>query len=125
MTPPDGKHSVPELKETPEHLETLPDEREAGLEARRIEIPVLDEPVSEADFRDSGDEQAAGELEAQIETLAGQLEQRFSGELDELVRLLKANLKTSIVEELRRQVSPERDEDDKDPGSGHHPRSAS
>ncbi len=95
------------LKEKLEELESLIDKEDAGTEPNRIEVPVLDELVDEADFVEHADENNVEEIEEQIVELAEKLEDKFSGELDQLVNLLKSNMKNSIIEELRQQANLE------------------
>ena len=77
---------------------------------------MLDELVTEEDFIETEhEEEDETELvEAQIKDLAEKLEDKFSGELDQLVRLLKDNLKNSIVEELRTQANLDSNENTQD-----------
>ena len=110
MTSPDQNHPDDALKEKLEELESLLDSGEVENGARKIEVPVLDELVTEADFINSEDENNVEQIEEQIVDLAEKLEHRFSGELDQLVRLLKNNLKNCIVEELRYQANLDQNE---------------
>ncbi len=110
MTSPDQNHPDDALKEKLEELESLLDSGEVENRARKIEVPVLDELVTEADFINSEDENNVEQIEEQIVDLAEKLEHKFSGELDQLVRLLKNNLKNSIVEELRHQANLDQNE---------------
>ena len=114
MTSPDQNHPDDVLKEKLEELGSLLDSGEVENGARKIEVPVLDELVSEADFINSEDENNVEQIEEQIVDLAEKLEHRFSGELDQLVRLLKNNLKNSIVEELRHQANLDQNESSKE-----------
>ena len=93
------------LREKLEELESLLGKDEADATPSKIKVPVLDELVTEADFINSENADDLELIDEQITDLAGKLEQRFSGELDQLVRLLKDNLKNSIVEELRTQAN--------------------
>ena len=68
---------------------------------------MLDELVDESDFVEHADENNVEEIEEQIVELAEKLEDKFSGELDQLVNLLKSNMKNSIIEELRQQANLE------------------
>lgn len=95
------------LKEKLEELESLIDKEDNGTEPNRIEVPVLDELVDESDFVEHADENNVEEIEEQIVELAEKLEDKFSGELDQLVNLLKSNMKNSIIEELRQQANLE------------------
>ncbi|NKB35904.1 MAG: hypothetical protein GKR93_01875 [Gammaproteobacteria bacterium] len=99
-----------------EELEELLEKSEAEAPARKIQVPVLDDLVTEEDFNEAetGDEDDTELVEEQIEDLAQKLEHKFSGELDQLVRLLKDNLKSSIVEELRVQANLDDKHDKKD-----------
>ena len=95
------------LKEKLEELESLIDKEDNDTEPNRIEVPVLDELVDESDFVEHADENNVEEIEEQIVELAEKLEDKFSGELDQLVNLLKSNMKNSIIEELRQQANLE------------------
>jgi hypothetical protein len=110
MPPSEEKGPNDALKDKLEELESLLDKDEVGSKPAMIKVPVLDELVTEADYINSEDENDLEQIEEQISDLAGKLEQKFSGELDQLVRLLKDNLKHSIVEELRNQANLEQDE---------------
>ncbi len=110
MTPPEQNHPDDALKEKLEELESLLDSNEIENRATKIEVPVLNELVTEADFINSEDENDVEQIEEQIFDLAEKLEHKFSSELDELVRLLKDNLKNSIVEELRHQANLDQNE---------------
>lgn len=99
------KGSVVELSNKLKELESLLDNEPADTTPRKIELPVLDEVVTEADFINTEDEYDLQEVETQITQLAEKLEHKFSGELDQLVKLLKDNFKSSIVEELRQQAN--------------------
>lgn len=110
MTSPDQNHPDDALKEKLGELESLLDSGEVENRARKIEVPVLDELVTEADFINSENENNVEQIEEQIVDLAEKLEHKFSGELDQLVRLLKNNLKNSIVEELRHQANLDQNE---------------
>ncbi len=114
MTSPDQNHPDDVLKEKLEELESLLESGEVENGARKIEVPVLDELVTEADFINSEDENNVEQIEEQIADLAEKLEHRFSGELDQLVRLLKNNLKNSIVDELRHQANLDQNESSKE-----------
>ncbi len=96
-----------ELGSKLKELESLLKNGEVEAPATKIQVPVLDELVTEEDFveAESDAEEDIELVEEQIEDLAEKLEHKFSGELDELVRLLKDNLKNSIVEELRVQAN--------------------
>ena len=107
MDNPDPDRPRDPLKEKLEELESLIDQENVPSEPARIEIPVLDELVDEADFIEHADDTNIEEVEEQIIELAEKLEDKFSGELDQLVELLKSNMKNSIIEELRQQANLE------------------
>jgi hypothetical protein len=108
----DNKPDNDVLTEKLEELESLLNDEEAIAEPQKIKIPILDELVTEADYINSEDDSDLEQVEAQITDLAEKLESKFSGEPDQLVRLLKDNLKNSIVEELRSQANLDSDESD-------------
>ena len=120
MNPPDEKKHDDALKEKLEELEALLDREDAGYTPNRIEVPVLDELVTEADLIGGEDENDIEKIEEQIVDLAEKLEHSFSGELDQLVELLKSNLRDSIIRELRHQANldnekpPEGEAEEKD-----------
>ncbi len=110
MPPPDYNNPNDVLGKKLEELESLLENDNSDNTANKIEIPILDELVTEADFVDAADATDLAVIDEQITELAEKLEQKFSGELDQLVRLLKDNLKHSIVEELRTQANINQDE---------------
>ena len=83
-------------------LETLIDD---GGTARAV-IPVLDELVDPGvdETFDAEAEDYPSMDEEDIEDLAGRIEQKLSAELDEIVNILKGNLKESILNELHDRV---------------------
>ncbi|HKK15216.1 MAG TPA: hypothetical protein VJ981_00810 [Gammaproteobacteria bacterium] len=113
----DGKKTFP-LENSIDELENL------IADKSRIDhddIPVLDEIIDpetfyEADdpglFNDDGEEIEAVRTQIneqilsqeQIEMLVGQMDQRISGELDELVSILKDALKNSIITEIKTRL---------------------
>ncbi len=105
MSPSERNDADDALREKLEELESLLGKDGLDPTPSRIKIPVLDELVTEADFINSEDDSNLEQIEQQISDLAEKLEQKFSGELDELVSLLKNNLKSTIVEELRMQAN--------------------
>jgi hypothetical protein len=112
MSKPNNNDEGNPLREELEELESLLDADKSENKTTRIQIPVLDEVVSEADFieHEHEDENDIEQIEAQISELAEKLEHKFSGELDQLVSLLKNNLRSSIIEELRNQANLDQDE---------------
>lgn len=120
MQPPennDSNDSEDALQRKLEELESLLDEDVDNTAPQRIKVPVLDELVTAADFTDNEDDSDLEQIEEQITELADKLEQKFSGELDQLVSLLKNNLKNSIVEELRSQANLSHDTSAADDGT--------
>ena len=107
MNPTDEDTQPADLGKKLEELESLIENGEVEQPATKIQVPVLDELVTEEDFAESEKEEEDDTelVEAQIKELAEKLEDKFSGELDQVVKLLKDNLKNSIVEELRTQAN--------------------
>ena len=107
MNPTDKDTQPADLGKKLEELESLIENGEVEQPATKIQVPVLDELVTEEDFAESEKEEEDDTelVEAQIKELAEKLEDKFSGELDQVVKLLKDNLKNSIVEELRTQAN--------------------
>lgn len=71
---------------------------------RPANIPILDEVVTPGDYLEgegAGPETAAVR---DLNELADRLEKKFSRELDETVRILKNNLRDSILRELDEQL---------------------
>lgn len=95
-----------------EELEALLAEQRVeadGGEARQraANIPILDDVVTPEDYRETGTAQQPPSDE-KIAELAERLEQRFSMELNETVRILKSNLRQSILRELNEQMQENR-----------------
>jgi hypothetical protein len=105
VTLPEDNNPDDTLREKLEELESMLEKDEPDATPSKIKVPVLDELVTEADFINSENADDIELIDEQITDLAEKLEQKFSGELDQLVRLLKDNLKNSIVEELRTQAN--------------------
>jgi len=69
----------------------------------RYNIPILDDlfiPGEDEDYIDEDDEEEI-EPEQRLEQIADDLEVKISQELDEIVSLLKTNMKESILNELQ------------------------
>ena len=100
---PDRKltEKIRELESLLEARDKTPRRPAAG---RPANIPILDEVVEPAPK-----EAGSGSLPTDISDLAERLEEKFAMELDQIIRILKGNLKTSIARELRARLS-ERDE---------------
>jgi hypothetical protein len=98
----DGAKSEPVLKEKIDELENLIDERSRRREtAGQAVLPILDELVGESEPGDHGPGQAPFDLDdPRLDDIADQLEQKLSTELDEIVNILKLNLRQSIRDEL-------------------------
>ena len=116
MKPTDKDAAPTDLGDKLEELESLIENGEVDPPPAKIQVPVLDELVTEEDFIETEHEEEDDTelVEAQIKDLAEKLEDKFSGELDQLVRLLKDNLKNSIVEELRTQANLDSNENTQD-----------
>jgi hypothetical protein len=99
------------LGEKLEELDSLlqdnsPDNSLIGDRVQDDNIPILDEPVTTADFDDNIpvlDEIVHSR--DRFADLTDRLEQKFMQELDQLVQLLKGNLKHSIMKEIRKELS--------------------
>lgn len=99
------------LKDKIDELESLinstaqdRDSFNSGYGTHNPAIPILDEVITAEDYDDPLDlpgEPADGNL--QLEILAERLEQKFSAELDEIVSILKGNLRENILNELRKK----------------------
>jgi hypothetical protein len=117
MPPPDQNGNDDVLTAKLEELESLLDNDESNSAPEKIQIPVLDELITDSDLIENEEEEEDVDLEQmdlQITELAEKLEQKFSGELDQLVHLLKDNIKNSIVEELRTQANIKQNHSDTD-----------
>ncbi len=93
------------LRKKLEELESLLDGDSDNSGPGRITVPVLDELVTEADFINNEDENDLEQIEEQITDLAEVLERKISSEMDQLVSLLKSNLRHNIVEQLRAEAN--------------------
>ena len=104
--PDDPRDTDGNLSRRIEELESLLAEKRIQQQSepgRAPNIPILDDVVSAEDYRD---EMPHAEMPSgpEITRLADRLEEKFSMELDETVRILKSNLKANIIEELRAQL---------------------
>ena len=106
--PDDSKKQKAELTDKISELESLVDldSLQNGVKGDGITvIPILDELVTPDDNNEtSSGEDEKDEYEHQIEDIADKVEQKLSSELDEIVNLLKGNLKDSIMHELHDQI---------------------
>ncbi len=107
--PDDRSNTDGNLSRRIEELESLLAEkriRQQSEPGRAPNIPILDDVVTAEDYRD---EMPHAETPSgpEITRLADRLEEKFSMELDETVRILKNNLKANIIEELRAQLQQE------------------
>lgn len=104
--PDDAKKPDPQLTEKIHELESLLAAREKSpnrsAQGRPANIPILDEVVEPAP-----DEAGSEPMPPDINTLAERLEEKFAMELDEIIRLLKGNLKANIMDELHTLLSSE------------------
>jgi hypothetical protein len=104
--PDDTKKPDRQLTEKIRELESLlaaqekPPSRPAP--GRPSDIPILDEVVEPAP-----DEAGSEPLPRDITALAERLEEKFAMELDQIIRLLKGNLKANIMDELHTLLSSE------------------
>ena len=105
----DGDNTNRQLAEKIRELEALLDARDkpaaGAAPGRAANIPVLDEVVAPADEPDTETPDGNAPLPQEVEVLAERLEQKFSMELVEILRLLRGNLKGSIARELRSHLS--------------------
>ncbi len=97
------------LTEQIDELESLINSRAEGanknLDDRESTIPILDELVTADDYDISTDvPDDALHQEHRLDLLAGRLEQKIFSELDEIVSILKGNLKKNIMDELQDQL---------------------
>ena len=89
------------------------------------EIPVLEDEVDPENYehelveeklswKEGLDEDLSetGLTQEQLELLIGSMDQRISGELDELVNILKDAIKESIITEIKTRLSSKPDEPD-------------
>jgi len=77
---------------------------QTGQDDSALQIPILDDLVDAADYGDSDDLFALTDDEPMIDELADRLEQKFYSELDEIVSILKTNMKENIKQELQEQL---------------------
>lgn len=108
-------HSEQRLSERLRELESLLETRSGTATQRPANVPVLDEVVEPG--ADEPDPVAV--LPEDIAALAERLEEKFSLELDEIIGILKGNLRANIAEELLAQLeqaNQERSRPDTDTG---------
>jgi len=78
---------------------------QTGQDDNALQIPILDDLVDAADYGDTDDLFTLPEDdEPMIDELADRLEQKFYSELDEIVSILKTNMKENIKQELQEQL---------------------
>jgi hypothetical protein len=115
--PDEPKKTDPQLTEKIRELESLLAAQEKSptrpAPGRPADIPILDELVEPAP-----DEPDPGAPSPDITALAERLEEKFAMELDEIIRLLKGNLKANIMDELRSLLSNEEAGKSKPGGDG-------
>lgn len=76
-------------------------------EPRAADIPILDELVTPEDYPVAEEETETAQpapSAAELDELAERLEQKFTLELEQTVRVLRDNLKNSIRRELDQQI---------------------
>jgi len=98
---PDNQDAV--LTHKIDELESLL-QTQATEDASNLQIPILDELVDDDDYTDAPDLFDADDSEPLIDDLADRLEQKFYSELDEIVSILKTNMKENIKQELQEQL---------------------
>lgn len=114
--PDDDRQEGGKLSHRIEELESLLGEQrlqqgpDSELPRRLSNIPILDEVVTPEDFPDE-EPAPSRPSEQEIAELVEKLETQFSRELDEMVGVLKSNLKANITEELLLQFSNKNDSD--------------
>lgn len=77
---------------------TVPGKRPAESKSG---IPILDDLFIPEDYNDYQENPDTGEPGQRLEQIADELESKLSQELDEIVSLLKVNMKESILNELQ------------------------
>lgn len=80
---------------------------EDEVDPDNYEPDLIDEDIS---WKEELDEPEAGLTQEQLELLIGSMDQRISGELDELVSILKDAIKESIITEIKTQLSSQGDD---------------
>jgi hypothetical protein len=113
---PDSLNNKPMLTDKIDELESLlNDQREPSslyispVPQFGMEIPILDDLVSAEDYDDYPEQPdfELDEAEPRLEQIADELELKLSQELDEIVGLLKANMKENILNELQTLLNNE------------------
>ena len=104
------RHLTSSLEELDSLLEEQEDSLDPEQERRQLKspaIPVLDDLVTASYPEDDDpdfDPQEDGNIRPYLSDLAERLEHKLSMELDEIVSILKGNLKESIMTELQTQM---------------------
>ena len=107
-----GQSNIP-LTSKLDELETLLDEQDmpaAGTPGRITKssnIPILDELITDDDYNDPDlilEVSQPADIRFHLSELAERLEHKLSAELDEIVSILKGNLKESIMAEIKTQL---------------------
>lgn len=118
--PPDNSFEA-ELSSSIEELESLIDDKAVVTINTHPAIPVLDDAIDPDEFYD-GDQLLAESIESdsgepgnhdsisrdELESLIENMEQKLTGELDELVHILKDAIKDSIMTEIKTQLEDRR-----------------
>ena len=108
----------PGLNNSINELESLVDNKPAKKRISVVgdqRIPILDEVITPEDYEDYPEEYSLDEdEEPHFEEIVDKVEKKLSHELDEIVNLLKGNLKDSILHELQDQIKREHDSDKED-----------
>lgn len=105
-----GSHLTSKLDE----LDSLLDEQESSAhqefvyrQTKSSAIPILDDLITDDNFEDDDPDfagQGPEDIRPYLSELADRLEHKLSMELDEIVNILKGNLKESIMAELKTQL---------------------
>ena len=107
-----------ELTDKINELESLVDNNPELAKDNLIDesmIPILDELVTPEEFdKDYAKVQAEDALESNFDEIAKIVEQKLAHELDEIMNLLKGNLKDSILHDLQDQIKKDSGKDTDD-----------
>jgi hypothetical protein len=77
-------------------------------------VPILDELVTPEGYNDNTVHHTGEDDDQQYDDIAEKVEQKLSSELDDIVNLLKGNLKDSILQELHDQTKKDLDKNSDD-----------
>lgn len=127
--PPHGSHEAG-LSSSIEELESLIDDKARVTINTHPAIPVLDDAIDPDEFYEEelhavelyetgedGTDNNGSISRDELESLIGNMEQKLSGELDELVHILKDAIKDSIMTEIKTQLEERRPNPPETPSS--------